>query len=413
VHFSLENRTAISFTNRLTGEHDMTTNNSSDYLMRRALYFPTITIPNSIWLRRAIFYWDEVGSIVPEGWGQGRFVVPGDVRIPQRFPDDLEMLEDMGVYRRFSPYDAIPPGSSPSETEDKLSEEFQERFNSSGFQQLLGPAKGSRLSKFAKKSRRYVIQDERPIHYDKLAHTNYRFLAEQGLAYVHPANENWYLFEENCALLHMSLLASYVAAAKLLTPSTDLDKYLGLAFQPAQPPDQSGPISCLTTKYDEILPIPDEQVSFEKILDFKEKHRDELIRLRTLLDAIPHALRKCESLAEANDVLAGYSGRIISGVTDLTKALNGRGIQTVFGTLKSLIKLDSPVLLAALAIAANQTTTITQLPLEWISGGLAINGAIQISTYWVDRRQERLQTLRDSPFAYLYYAAKSGIIKQP
>ncbi|NLF74309.1 MAG: hypothetical protein GX573_01325, partial [Chloroflexi bacterium] len=320
----------------------MARDNSNDHSARRALYFPTIIIPNSIWLRRAILYWDEVGSIVPEDWDQDRSVVPGDARIPNKFPDDLTMLGDLGVYRRFSPYDAVLPGSSISETEHQLSDEFQEKFSSSGFQQLLVLAKGSRVGRFSKKTRQYTIQNERPIHYDKLANTNFRFLAERGLAFEHPANDNWFLFEENCALLHMSLLASYVAAAKSLTPSTDLDTYFGLALQSTHRSEQSAPISCLTTQYDHILPIPHEKVSFDRILDFKEKHRGELIRLRILLDAIPHALRKCESLQEVNEVLAGYSGQIISGVNDLTEVLNGRGIQTVFGTLRSLIKLETP-----------------------------------------------------------------------
>jgi hypothetical protein len=34
-------------------------------MKRTVLYYPTISIPNGAWLRRALFYFDEIASIVP------------------------------------------------------------------------------------------------------------------------------------------------------------------------------------------------------------------------------------------------------------------------------------------------------------------------------------------------------------
>lgn len=34
-------------------------------MKRTVLYYPTISIPDGPWLRRALFYFDEVASIVP------------------------------------------------------------------------------------------------------------------------------------------------------------------------------------------------------------------------------------------------------------------------------------------------------------------------------------------------------------
>jgi hypothetical protein len=36
--------------------------------IQRALYFPLISPPASAWLTRALLYWDEVGTIVPDSW---------------------------------------------------------------------------------------------------------------------------------------------------------------------------------------------------------------------------------------------------------------------------------------------------------------------------------------------------------
>src|SRR4051794_1325037 len=33
-----------------------------------ALYFPLISPPASAWLTRALLYWDQVGTIVPQSW---------------------------------------------------------------------------------------------------------------------------------------------------------------------------------------------------------------------------------------------------------------------------------------------------------------------------------------------------------
>jgi hypothetical protein len=43
----------------------MHSDQESPGIKRAILYYPTITLPPGGWLRQAILYWDQVGSIVP------------------------------------------------------------------------------------------------------------------------------------------------------------------------------------------------------------------------------------------------------------------------------------------------------------------------------------------------------------
>jgi hypothetical protein len=95
---------------------------------------------------------------------------------------------------------------------------------------------------------------------------------------------------------------------------------------------------------------------------------------------------------------------------DLEATMRDARIAIIPGTLKTLINLDSPALWATIGVAANQATNITNIPLEWSALGVGILGAIEISSYLVDRRNEQRATLRESPFAYLFLAKHKKII---
>jgi hypothetical protein len=63
-------------------------------LTRTILYFPTIAVPNGTWLRRALLYWDEVASIVPQGY-------TGESLIP--YTPEVQYLLSEGVFKPISP----------------------------------------------------------------------------------------------------------------------------------------------------------------------------------------------------------------------------------------------------------------------------------------------------------------------
>ncbi len=68
-------------------------------MKRTVLYYPTISIPNGAWLRRALFYFDEIASIVPSTLYFSGELGPALVVVS----DEVLFLESEGVFRRMTP----------------------------------------------------------------------------------------------------------------------------------------------------------------------------------------------------------------------------------------------------------------------------------------------------------------------
>jgi hypothetical protein len=65
---------------------------------RTILYYPTIDIPTGTWLRQALIYWDQVGSIVPRSYDDWQ-----DQRAISRYNSDIQYLYEEEVFRPFNP----------------------------------------------------------------------------------------------------------------------------------------------------------------------------------------------------------------------------------------------------------------------------------------------------------------------
>jgi hypothetical protein len=61
---------------------------------RTILYYPTMSVPNGGWLRQALLYWDQIGSIVPEELQKS-----GDAP----YNDDILFLLHEDVFRPVGP----------------------------------------------------------------------------------------------------------------------------------------------------------------------------------------------------------------------------------------------------------------------------------------------------------------------
>ena len=49
-------------------------NCAQDQFKHSLLYYPTIQIPSGQWLKKAVLYWDEVSSIVPQDY-DGKWLI--------------------------------------------------------------------------------------------------------------------------------------------------------------------------------------------------------------------------------------------------------------------------------------------------------------------------------------------------
>lgn len=346
------------------------------------LYYPTITIPPGSWLRQALLYWDDVASIVPRRWDE-KELIP--------YSPEIEYLIDQGEFRPIRPANLI---QSRFENVMDLWDEFKSLFNSESFQKLL-PPKGKRVCN----SR---------VHEDKISHNLVHFLIEEQAAENDYSSE-WILFEENTALLYMSLLAKYLAAVdgNYTISGTDRIEYESLIFKP----DQSDlSIPCVNARFMEMLPIPENNIPFSDIISFKRKRKDELLKFRIEVREFQNEISEVVEQNELNEVLIKYKERIEIELKSLTRVLSDAKIETFAGTFKTLVNLKSPALWATIGVASGHLDKISEVPIEWAISGAGLLGAIEIGSYLVNRRSLKHSSIHDSSFSYLYHAQKEGLI---
>lgn len=358
---------------------------------RTILYYPTISIPTGPWLRQALLYWDEIGSIVPQR--------DESALIP--YTPDIKYLQAEGEFRPFRPGALTRQPESLRELQ-AFEEEFRSTVTSASFQQLLAP--------------KHQWQLISHIHYDKVYETIFHFLKQNGLA--RKKNSEWYLFEEKTGLLYMAMLAKYLADIDIQAtiPGTDRREYERLIYDA---PSRSEGFLCLDARFSNALPIPRDDVPLSDILEFKRKRRTELLNFRELIGRFQCQLSQAKSRRELKEIVVRFKECTEKGINNLGALLQDAKIATTVGSLKTIINVKSPTFWAsflslivpqATKVIAHQTTKVIELPLEWTLRGLGLVGTIEVGYYLINQRNKRRATLRKSPFAYLYHAQAEGLL---
>lgn len=131
------------------------------------LYYPTIAVPPGDWLRQAVFYFDEVASIVPQevrfGSNSGELLIS--------LSPELALLRAKGVFRAISP-EALTDDDGQGENWEaahRLMDDFQAAIRGDRFQALLAahpPSSWVRIheGKLIIASRRCAVASIKPCH---------------------------------------------------------------------------------------------------------------------------------------------------------------------------------------------------------------------------------------------------------
>lgn len=351
-------------------------------MKRTVLYYPTISIPNGAWLRRALFYFDEVASIVPrEITDDGE---AGPLLIPTS--PEVEFLLGEGLFRAISPEELhMKAGWREA---DRFGSEFLAAVDQMGYM---------------------AAPDAKPvkIHGGKLTGGILSALESKGLVDYEPEQPHWrewLLVEKNTARLYMAMLAQYLADLdqEHTVPGTDNDEDENIVYR-ARAGDG---FPCIETRFQRVIPTPREDVSLDDIITFKNKREAELLEYRGAVDELEAALSEAESNAEVKHALVKFEERQRKGLSDMTAAMADSGIATVLGSLKTLVKTTKPALWGAAAAVVAHTAPAALVAF----GGLAAGGAVEASAYLVDRRNEKRANERKFAFAYVHQAKGEHIL---
>ena len=350
---------------------------------RTILYYPTIDIPNTEWLKHALLYWDEVSSIIPKSH---------DNKLLVKLSPDIHYLMDENQFRPIQPEDLVF-----KQDNWQVFEQFQKEFK----KVVSDPT----FNKFRKKGRFRLTSR---IHSNKSSDSLYDFVAELGLA-KHDDDYEWIKFERKTALLYMSLLAKYLADidANHTTIGTDYAAYEGFNFKKVGP-NNGFPV--VSFDLNNILPTPRENVPLKKIIDFKRKRADNLRHFKQHISDFQSKISKAESNAELKEHTINFRDNIINGVNDLTAVLKDSRVDSTFKTFRSLINLKSPTMIAAAGAVLNNELEFLQIPVDLAGIGLGVMAGMELTGKYIEARNKTRAKLRESSFSYLYHAGRKGII---
>jgi hypothetical protein len=344
------------------------------------LYYPTIDIPNTKWLRKALLYWDEIGSIIPRNY-QGESSI--------KFSPDVAFLLNEGVFRPIDPYVLI----THQEVLAEFEHEFMEVIESDTFQKLIV---GKDLKLISR------------IHEHKVSDFVINGLEEIRLA-RRKHNSPWLMFENITAHAYMSLLAKYLSRvdSQATVPGTDQNIFQDLIYRSPQQAGAAG----IFTNLQNILPMPREDVPFEDILEFRRRREFDLMRFRQKIHVFQSELQPAETSEHVIQIVQKHQQEIQLGLADLMPRFVEDKLAVVFGSLNSILSIQSPTLLGAGLVIANLATNLVEIPIEYEIAGLLVVGGIQIGDYLIKERRRASDELRRSQLSYLIAAHQEGIFE--
>jgi hypothetical protein len=362
--------------------------------MSQAIFYPWIDIQDEAWLKTSLLYWDSIRTIVPTSvdspysTDSGRALQDAGFLVPLRVNSGMEEIEELA--------------------DDALT--------------YLTTSEGAELLVGGNDWRRHDIHIEKlPYRLRRLADMHPEKLPHEIRSLFSMSSNRgseWIQVDDGFALFYMTLLATRLAdrvGASLLTPlpaaerlaiAARLDSQLngivpwGIhgpwhrwreyeAFGPRRRMPRHLAPGLLAQLAIQRIAI-DPETPIDRLLTFREQHKDELSIFRTKIEQLTAAVEADLSLeALRQRILDLHANEVEPALADLKNALHGRKIRWLGdGLLKvAFLSAGSSTMLVAAGLA---------VPTALLAGaGLSL--IVSGTMYNVDRRE----SLRGNPFAYL------------
>ncbi len=335
-----------------------------------ALYYPYIHIPDNLWLRRAILYWDKISPIVPYD-------------VESQIPDNhvSKQLREEGSLEFINPEEILYHDEGR-----ELSNMFLDLMNSDLIKEKIPPVG----------ERDYTQR----IHRDKFSMGILTEFEKLKLYNQDKGNPRWLLFELNAATIYMGFLASAIARKKSIEPITD-DKLYHDGFMLSQISPSKNVTSIISLVFDNLLPVPVEEIPVKDLIRFKRKHERELLAFRKVIRNILMSVSNVTDENEIKTLLEGYKDNLKESMLIIDKKLSENKIRTIFNLLESSLKLSVP---EAAVVAGAASIAV---PLGAIAFGT--NAAIKIGKVLFEGRVAKHSILESNPYTYLYSVRKELI----
>ena len=341
------------------------------------LYYPNINIKDGQWLRNALLYWDNISSIVPH-------------KEYEAFSPDLLFLKNSKVY------EAIYP-------QDLFNSEFATDFCNTTIKRIRDFKKNDskKLSLEEKKAWIHKAKIHAEVLYELEHDRNLSPWISQHLFEMECSNhqqaKNWMEISDPIAQIYMRTLAEFSikCSPKDIVLGTDKLSDNQEVYCPATDKISN---QCCHLNIINCLPQPSMETSFEDILEFKLRRKDELEAFRKKIREFEENIYSSNSLED----IKHYENKFVESwgtyYSDYDKALKDSKIRFVLGNLCTLIAIPS--------IGNVLTKHIGQDFSDTIQLGA---GLLQMGINYIDYRNKINPNKTDGGFSYIINAREVGL----
>ena len=355
-----------------------------------ALYYPTIDIQNSSWLKTAILFWDTISTIVPES-------------IENPYHEyDTQYLADIGLLR---PLFVNPDDKSVIGIED----EIIELMFSSEFHQVISVPRNNDFSRMHDSKMSYYVKEklqqawESSIHLEKMSWAmRIRYRNEMSSI----GHDGFYYLNKEFSYAYMIALANKLCEDHSLGLVTDEIPYfdIGNTIRFGTPtsifPDnhyihrrrnghQCEQGLLLDFIISGISISPDAELP--DIVAFRERHANELGRFRTQLSRLTHSFSKEKPMEVLQrEIYDWYKNEFVPSFEDLKVALKGSKIKWLADNFIKVSMMSAGATAVPMALLG--------MPVEQaIFAGAGVSVISSAISYDVDKKK----ALRENPYSYL------------
>ena len=339
------------------------------------LYYPEINIPDGIWLRNAILYWDNVSSIVP-------YIGYEDLSA------ELLYLQSLGIYVPMYPQDLFY-----SEYSNDFYDAIIKKIRTSSIAGNRVNDDSDNLVRIHKNKMTESMVRE-IIHREKIHPKLNHHFSNQSTLWDFD-DDNWLYIDRKTADIYMRTLAEYSIKC------SDEDIVLGTRtvrdnqkiFRHAAPSQST---QCCQLNIERCLPQPAMDVGFEQILDFKEKRADELAAFRKKIRELEKNIYQSASIEEIKFHQNSFVESWENCFKDYKQVLKEARIKFTLGSICALIA--TPFV----------NNLVPQQYREYIQTGAAM---LQTGMNYLDYKNAINPNNADGGFSYILSGQREGIMR--
>lgn len=368
----------------------------------KLLYYPTISIPKN-WAKTSLFYFDKISAIVPEGWDYDQFrldpsnnaIFPAGNPDPYLDANEIEFLSSNNLYEKTNP--RILWDTSRNKVTD-FQKDFYQIFGSTSFQKDIKSA----VKHFNNLSNDKIIHQSW-IHDKKMDDEILKFLIKKKLAKPSMRNQSgfdYYIIENQTAAIYISLLAKHLSNVQgdSIISTDTIKNWQNIS----EPIGSYRKALCINVLLDDCLPSPDPNVSFEDIVNFKDHHKKDTMKIQHSISSFYQTISKEEDIDVVKDKAQDFSDSIRIDLEDLKESLDDISLQFKMKSLVSSISISAGLLSLLSAIPNPSQLTV---PISLFGGAI-----LSLASGYIDKSIAIRSRLRGSPNTLIYLAEREGII---